>query len=132
MMLRSQSQQLENVGNFSIPNCLSPLDLNASLRKSDVVFVQIANLSAEKSTVKFCRFCFLAYHAHALLGQPKLPNLEGRHTHAQSNPQKVALRAASFVDACVAAVQVEEFGLPKSGVSTAHQRSFFYDLTFDV
>ena len=29
----------------------------------------------------------------------------------------------SFMDGCVAAVQVEEFGLPKSGVSTARQRS---------
>ena len=32
----------------------------------------------------------------------------------------------SFMDGCVAVVQVEEFGLPKSVVSTAHQRSNFF------
>ena len=39
---------------------------------------------------------------------------------------KAARSAASFMDGCVAAVQVEEFGLPKSGVSTARQRSNFF------
>ena len=32
----------------------------------------------------------------------------------------------SFMDGCVAAVQVEEFGLPKSGVSMARHRSKFF------
>ena len=36
---------------------------------------------------------------------------------------EAARSAASFMDGCVAAVQVEEFGLPESGVSTARQRS---------
>ena len=36
---------------------------------------------------------------------------------------EAARSAATFMDRCVAAVQVEEFGLPKSGVSTARQRS---------
>ena len=36
---------------------------------------------------------------------------------------EAARSAATYMDGCVAAVQVEEFGLPKSGVSTARQRS---------
>ena len=78
------------------------------------------------------------------LGSPKSSTWTATHPSIK----EAALRAAStkgggrlrrpppfvdsFMDGRVADVQVEEFGLPKSGVSTARQRSkIFQNLTLD-
>ena len=38
-----------------------------------------------------------------------------------------ARSAATFVDGCVVAVQVEDFGLPKSAVGTVGQTSILFE-----
>ena len=43
-------------------------------------------------------------------------------------PQKVD----PFMDGCVAVVQIEEFGLPKSGASTARQRSKIFRIGLSI
>ena len=79
----------------------------------------------------------LAYRAHGGLGQPKILNLDGRHTPIHEGTHKgwlpppfveAARSAASFMDGCVVAVQVEDFGLPKSAVGTVGQTSNIFKM----
>ena len=84
------------------------------------------------------KICTFYIHAHGFAHvSPRLLLPQPPHIHPQSIPQKgggakrrppfvEAVRsAASFMDGCVVAVQVEDFGLPKSAVGTVGQTSIF-------